>query len=111
MLTDSPPPIVREHKAIRRCNQNHPRWCVERAIITHGLHGWEASWMRRVPACESHWNPYARNASCGGGLYQFLPSTWATTPYRRRWVFKAKWNALAAAWMIRQGRAGEWSCR
>lgn len=112
-----------------RCSQSRPRACTERAIRTYGLQGWQAAWMRRIPGCESGWNPYAYNGhpqnsaptaaiygppEKSAGLYQFMPSTWATTPYIRRgraaiWV--AKWQALAAAWMLRQGRAGEWVCR
>lgn len=101
-----------ERVAARKCSQTRPRWCVERAIVTYRLTGWEAAWMRRIPGCESGWNPYNRNGGSGStGLFQFLPSTWATTRYARRSIWSAKWQALAAAWMLRQGRAGEWVCR
>lgn len=43
------------------------------------------------------------------GLFQFSWSTWGTTPYARRGSPKsAKWSSLAAAWMERHGRSGEW---
>jgi hypothetical protein len=100
----------RERVLIRRCGQRTPRWCVERAIHTYRLGGWRAAWMRRVPGCESRWNPYAYNPSGATGLFQFLPSTWTTTRYGRRSITSAKWQALAAAWMLRQGRSREWVC-
>lgn len=102
----------KERVAAKKCSQARPRWCVERAIVTYRLAGWQAAWMRRIPACESRWDPYARNPSGSSGLYQFLPSTWRTTPYGRHSIWSAKWQALAAAWMLRVGRApGEWSCK
>ena len=66
---------------------------------------------RRVQ-CESHLNPAAHNASGAAGLYQFIPSTWSSTPYAGFSVFSPYANALAAGWMMGPaGRAGEWSCR
>lgn len=67
--------------------------------------------MRRVPGCESTWNPLAVSAGGHLGLFQFAPGTWAGTPYGRRSALQAKWASLAAAWMIRQGRRAEWSCK
>jgi hypothetical protein len=103
----------KERVAAKKCKQSEPRWCVERAILTHRIGPAGQKWLRRIPGCESGWSPTARHRGSGaGGLYQFIGSTWATTPYARRNVFRAKWNALAAAWMWRQGRApGEWSCK
>jgi soluble lytic murein transglycosylase-like protein len=74
------------------------------------LGGWKRAWMLRIPACESTWNPYARNPSGSSGLYQFMPSTWAGTPYGHRPIFSAFWQPYAAAWMLDQGRTGEWVC-
>jgi soluble lytic murein transglycosylase-like protein len=53
----------------------------------------------------------ARNPSGASGLMQFMPSTWQTTPYRRRSIWSAKYNALAGGWMHSAGRGNEWSCR
>lgn len=102
-----------ERVARKQCSQHQPRACVRRAVLTYRLKGWQKAWMYRIPGCESRWDPYARNAhSSASGLYQFLhPSTWATTPYASRNVFRAKWNALAAAYMVRAGRSREWACR
>jgi hypothetical protein len=67
--------------------------------------------MLSVSMCESTWNRFAVNGSSGStGLFQFIPSTWATTPYGGRDIYSAKWQSLAAAWMWRQGRSGEWVC-
>lgn len=67
--------------------------------------------MRRVPGCESGWRPQAVSPAGHLGLYQFNPGTWAGTPYGGHSAVRAKWAALAAAWMLRHGRAGEWACR
>ena len=70
----------------------------------------------RVADCESDFRPGLVNSTPVGsehasGLFQFLPSTWATTPYARRNIFSAKWNSLAAMWMWSVGRRGEWACK
>lgn len=67
--------------------------------------------MRRVPHCESTWNPYARSPGGHMGLFQFAPGTWAGLRYARRSAYQAKWAALAAAQMVRLGRTSEWACR
>jgi len=63
----------------------------------------------RVANCESTFNPYASGKHLG--LFQFLPSTWQTTPYRNKDALKAKWNARAAMWAWSVGRRGEWECQ
>ena len=68
--------------------------------------------MLRVARCESLLNPSlihpAYNAS---GLFQFLPSTWATTPYASYYILDPVANAYAASWMWSVGRRGEWVCQ
>jgi len=66
--------------------------------------------MWRVARCESNFDPAARNPSGSFGLYQHLRSTWLTTRYAKRDWTRAKWQALAAAEMLRAGRRGEWVC-
>ena len=116
-----------ERVAAKQCSQARPRACVTRAIITYRLHGWQAAWMRRVPGCESGWDPLAYFSmqvaetaaeramaiaqDRSAGLYAFKPSTWAGLRYRDRSLFQAKWSALGAALMVRSGRTGEWACR
>jgi hypothetical protein len=59
---------------------------------------------------ESRLNWRARNASSGAaGLYQFVPRTWSSTPYRRYSPYQPKWSALAAMWMWKRGGYGHWS--
>jgi hypothetical protein len=53
----------------------------------------------------------AYNPSGAAGLFQFLPSTWRSTPYGVFSVWSPYANALAAGWMHLNGRGGEWSCQ
>lgn len=60
---------------------------------------------------ESHGNPSATNpTSKAAGEFQFLWSTWATTPQGRAGL--SPYDPLAARnaarWMLNQGRAHEW---
>lgn len=98
--------------ARKQCSNARPRACVTRAIVQYRLTGWQSAWMRRIPVCESDYDPLASNPAppYAKGLYQFIDETWASTPYGRYSVFKAKWASLAAAWMLKQGRSGEWEC-
>jgi hypothetical protein len=61
--------------------------------------------------CESKFWRYARNPSGASGLFQFLPGTWASTPFGRYSVFDPYASSLAAGWMHARGRGGEWVCR
>ena len=68
--------------------------------------------MERVARCESALDPCAVNRSGPYfGLYQFLKSTWKTTPYRDRSIWDPKAQALATAWMWKKGRKNEWACQ
>jgi soluble lytic murein transglycosylase-like protein len=84
------------------------------AIITAAArrYGQSPAEMIRVARCESSLNPRAVNRSSGAsGLFQFLPSTWRTTPYASSSIFDATANANAAAWMWSVGRRREWACK
>ena len=68
----------------------------------------------RIAACESGYNPGAVNRSSNAsGVFQFLPSTWAGTPYAGRSVFDANANINAAYWLFaRDGHTWrEWQCQ
>jgi soluble lytic murein transglycosylase-like protein len=83
------------------------------AIITAAAqrYGQSPTAMIAVARCESGLNPLAVNRSSGAsGLFQFLPSTWRTTPYASSSIFDATANANAAAWMWSVGRRREWVC-
>jgi hypothetical protein len=97
-----------ERVAARRCSQVHVASCIHRAALR-----WRVSFsmLKRKARCESRLRWWAYNrASRATGVFQFLPSTWATTPYAGRSPWRAKWSALAAAWMHSVGRGREWAC-
>jgi hypothetical protein len=69
-------------------------------------------WALRVAMCESGYNPYAVNRSSGAsGLFQFLPATWAGSPYHNQSVFDPVANAQAAAWLYQRSGPGQWQCK
>jgi cell division protein FtsL len=70
------------------------------------------TWALRVAKCESNYNPYAVNRSSGAsGLFQFLPSTWAGSPYHAQSVFDPTANAHAAAWLYQRSGPNQWECK
>jgi soluble lytic murein transglycosylase-like protein len=98
-----------ERVAEHACERGAVGACIHRAAVR-----WRVSegLLRRRAWCESRNDPRAYNASSGSsGLFQFIPSTWRTTPYARYSIWSAKWSSLAAAWMVRVGRGGEWVCQ
>jgi hypothetical protein len=75
-------------------------------------YGQSESAMVRVARCESVLDPCALNRSGPYyGLFQFLKSTWNTTPYGDRDIYDPEAQALATAWMWKQGRKNEWACQ
>lgn len=79
------------------------------ATVTYGVSG---ATMWRKARCESRLRPYAKNrSSTAAGLFQFLDSTWASTPFGRFSVYSPYANAMAAGWMHAHGRSGEWVCK
>ena len=77
------------------------------ACVVYG----HCSELWRKARCESNLYRYAHNPSGASGLFQFLPSTWRSTPFGRYSIFDPYANALAAGWMHTRGRGGEWVCR
>lgn len=68
-------------------------------------------WGLRVARCESGYNPNAVNPYSGTeGLFQFMPSTWRSTPYGRDNVFDPKWDSLGAAWLYQHDGPSQWQC-
>ena len=81
---------------------------IDLAAATYG----NGATLWRKARCESGLNPAARNlSSAAAGLFQFIGSTWQSTPYARFDPLSPYANALAAGWMHAHGRGGEWSCR
>lgn len=59
---------------------------------------------------ESRYDWRVTNSSSGAaGLFQFMPRTWAHTPYRSRSPYHPRWAALAAMWMWDRGYKSHWS--
>jgi hypothetical protein len=70
------------------------------------------TWAMNVAYCESRYHPNSVNSSSGAaGLFQFLPSTWAFTPYASYSPFDPKYNALAAAWLYHRDGPSQWVCQ
>ena len=68
--------------------------------------------MLRVARCESGLNPSAVGG--GGawhGLFQFVPSTFADTPYGQYDIYDPWANANAAGWMWSEGQKSSWVCQ
>jgi hypothetical protein len=68
--------------------------------------------MLRVARCESGLDPGAVGG--GGayhGLYQFVPSTFAGTPYGQYDIYDPWANANAAGWMWSEGKKSDWVCQ
>ena len=87
---------------------------VVRAInLAAATYGHRAELWRKA-RCETGgtFSPTAYNRSSGAtGLFQFLASTWRSTPYAAFSRDDPYANALAAGWMHAHGRGGEWVCR
>jgi hypothetical protein len=70
------------------------------------------AWALRIAACESGYNPFAVNRSSGAaGLFQFLPSTWAHSPWAAQSPFDPIANSQAAAWLYARSGPGPWVCQ
>jgi hypothetical protein len=69
-------------------------------------------WAMNVAWCESRYHPNSVNSDSGAsGLFQFLPSTWAFTPYSKYSPFNPQYNALAAAWLYHRSGPNQWVCQ
>lgn len=100
--------IIRAQRRALRYDSN----VVEAINLASATWGVSGATLWRKATCESRLRSYARNRSSrASGLFQFLPSTFASTPYARFSIFSPYANALAAGWMHRVGRGGEWVCR
>jgi uncharacterized protein YraI len=74
-------------------------------------YGQDPAAMLRVARCESNLAANAVNPAGSYGIFQFVRSTWDSTPYADHDVFEAWANANAAAWMWSVGRRNEWVCQ
>ncbi len=83
---------------------------VTEAINLAGATYGNTSTLWSLARCESGLSPTARNASGSSGLMQFMPGTFAGTPFGRFSIWSPYASALAAGWMLQQGRRSEWVC-
>ena len=85
---------------------------VEAINLACATYGWcETLWRKARCETGGTFNPGVENSSGASGLFQFLPSTFASTPYARFSIWSPYASALAAGWMHEQGRGDEWTCR
>lgn len=108
----------REYVAYKHCEQGIVRSCIHRAVIHRHLDYGTALYIANR---ESGFHPELCNGEVPGGphvanrleracgLFQFMPRTWAGTPYAHRSRFSAKWASLAYAWMVSHGYASAWA--
>jgi regulator of protease activity HflC (stomatin/prohibitin superfamily) len=69
-------------------------------------------WAMRIAYCESRYHPNSVNSDSGAsGLFQFMPGTWAGTPWASQSPFDPVANAQAAAWLYSHFGPGRWSCK
>jgi hypothetical protein len=69
-------------------------------------------WAMRIAYCESRYHPNSVNSDSGAsGLFQFMPGTWAGTPWAGQSPFDPVANAQAAAWLYSHYGPGRWSCK
>lgn len=96
-----------ERVAMKQCSQKRVVPCIRRAAIRHRV---AFRLQLAIARCESGLDPTQTNHGGSGasGLMQFMPSTFAATPYAFRWIFSAKWNALAGAWLMRRQGTAPW---
>ena len=95
---------------------NHPPPPAYIAKIIHdafvGLGDRAVTWAFNVAYCESRYHPTSVNSSSGAsGLFQFLPSTWAFTPWHQYSPFDPVANAHAAAWLYQRDGPSQWECQ
>lgn len=94
------------------CWKRGTRLRISRCFIYRAAHhyGESTRLALRIAYRESRLDWRVTNSSSGAaGLYQFMPGTWRSTPYRRKSPYHPKWAALAAMWMWKRGGYGHWS--
>lgn len=109
--------LTRHIRKVRRAIVHQPS-SLEALRLASVAYGQSYTDLLRVANCESpglspnlvNTKP-VWNGEHATGLMQFLPSTFASTPYRRENIFSPYSNALAAGWMWANGRRGEWACK
>lgn len=99
-------------RRLRLAMDNDPgiQECIRLATIAYPAFTERRAWQ--IINHESGGNRFAKNSrSSASGLYQFLVSTWMSTPYGRAGmsIWSSCASSLAAGWMHQNGRGGEWA--
>jgi hypothetical protein len=94
------------HELLRKWNYPH---LIKLAAATYRV---DAATLERKARCESvDFTDFYNESSHATNVFQFLPSTWATTPFARFSINDPFAAVLAGAWMHASHRGGEWECK
>jgi soluble lytic murein transglycosylase-like protein len=96
----------------KSCWKNHSRAKTARCFIRRAARHFHqpVSQAYYIAHRESRYNWRVTNSSSGAaGLYQFMPRTWQSTPYRKHSPYHPRWAALAAMWMWKHGGYSHWN--
>jgi len=104
--------VLFRHRVVSLTHTLHTDGSTSEAInLACTIYG-NCSLLWRRAMCESGGYAYAKNPSSdASGLYQFMPSTFRSTPFGSFSIWSPYASALAAGWMQSHGRGGEWVCR
>jgi hypothetical protein len=86
--------------------------CVKLATIAYPAFSEARAWQIIYHESWTSGKQFAKNrSSTASGLYQFLTSTFASTPYGKAGmsIWSPCASSLAAGWMHENGRGGEWA--
>ena len=96
----------------QQCWRFHSRADVSKCFIRRAAKHFDqpVSQAFAIAHRESRYDWTQTNSSSGAaGLYQFMPTTWASTPYHRYSRYSPRWAPLAAMWMWKHGGYHHWS--
>jgi membrane-bound lytic murein transglycosylase B len=95
-----------------KCWDNGSRTQISRCFIRRAAQHFHQSLSQAyyIAHRESRYNYKVTNSSSGAaGLYQFMPRTWASTPYHKHSAYDPRWASLAAMWMWAHGGYHHWA--
>jgi hypothetical protein len=96
----------------KSCWRNHGRAKTARCFIRRAARHYDQSTSQAfyIAHRESRYNWRVTNSSSGAaGLFQFMPRTWQSTPYRKHSPYHPRWASLAAMWMWKHGGQSHWN--
>jgi soluble lytic murein transglycosylase-like protein len=79
------------------------------------MRGIDPAMLLRISWCESRWDPAAHGPGGAAGVFQFIPSTWASASSAAGFAgyspFDARANVETAAWLIATDGPRQWTCQ